>query len=88
VIPRPAEDALSRITALLVQGDLEEIKRIGQSGRIDGAEWQARLNEYGRTLVMPPKGDFETADVVPISGKQPQSWSVRLPTMDQRGRQV
>ncbi len=43
---------------------------------MDPAEWQARLDEYGQTLVVPPRGDFETADVIPIDGPEAKSWAV------------
>lgn len=36
------------------------------------------MNEYGRTLVMPPETAYDNIDVIPIRGSEPQAYSVRF----------
>ncbi len=38
-------------------------------------EWRRRLDEFGKTLITPPREDLESADVIPVPGTN-DAWSV------------
>ena len=76
MIPEPVSLALKQIVPLVVAGRMEDIERIESGGRMKPEEWRTRIKDYGRKLTLPPPGDFELADVVPMQGKDRSGWSV------------
>ena len=77
MMPAPVRVALERVVSLLVAGRFDELERLDRGGRMKADEWRRRVNEYGKTLIEPPREDLDTADIVPLGGFENEAWSVR-----------
>ena len=60
---------------MLVASDLDAIERLDAGHRAKADEWRDRLAEYGKTLVTPPAGDYDSADVIQLRDEK-SAWSV------------
>lgn len=72
------ERALHEVVELLVAKDYAALECLTRGARLRASELRQAVEDYGRTLVMPPPGDVARADVVSIHGSSPQAYSVRL----------
>jgi hypothetical protein len=63
---------------MLVQEDYAALERLTHGARLRAPKIEAAVREYGRTLVAPPSEAFSCADVIPIQGTSPPSYSVRF----------
>jgi hypothetical protein len=63
---------------MLVNGDYAGLERLSESSRLSAEDLRAAVQSWGRTLVLPPDGRLEGADVVPIEASDPERWSVWL----------
>ena len=70
---------LSALTDRLAQGDYEGLCRLARASRLRPADVERAVLEYGRRLVPLPLTAFQAIDVVPVSGSNPQRWSVVVP---------
>jgi hypothetical protein len=62
------ERTLRVIVGLLVAKDYAALERLTRGVRLAAALIEQAVNEYGRTLEMPPADVFAQVDVVPIRG--------------------
>jgi hypothetical protein len=69
---------MSRLVQWLVDGDVAAIERYTQGRRLSADLLQKALAEYGKTLVMPPRGIDDLLDVVEVLGSDPRTWSVQV----------
>ena len=76
MIPPPVRSALKQVVALLFAGNFDELQKLDRAGRMKAGEWRDRVKQYGKTLVDPGPDEFESADVVPITGSDTTAWSV------------
>lgn len=72
------QDSIRRIVEALVAKDYAEAVRITRGIRLPEEQIREAIQDYGRTLVMPPDGAFDTLDVVEVTGATPRQWSVRM----------
>src|SRR5260370_42403111 len=75
--PAPVRLALERVVPLLVGGRFDELERLDRGGRMKADEWRERVNEYGKTLIEPPRDDLDNAVIVPTRGSEDKEWYVR-----------
>ena len=62
----------------LVSGDYAAIERFTSGVRLSASLLRQAVEEYGRTLAMPPVLALDQLDVVEVDGSNPKAWSVRV----------
>ena len=73
------KDATREIVLLLAALDYSTIEESTKGVRLSANEIQYAIEEYGRTIIMPPISVFEELDVIEVTGAKPREWSVRCP---------
>ena len=71
-------EVVRRVASLLAHGDYDALERLSRGKRLTAAELKQAVQEYGRTLVMPPDEAFERLDVVDVDAFSPKRHGVRL----------
>jgi hypothetical protein len=74
---------VSALTERLARRDYDGFFGLARSSRIAASDVGRVVREYGRSLVPLPTAAFQSLDVVPISGSDPQQWSVVVPLWSQ-----
>ncbi|MGH3973073.1 MAG: DUF7668 domain-containing protein [Pseudonocardiaceae bacterium] len=64
---------------LLVRGEFDALEAMIRGRRLNAAQMAAAINEYGRTLVVPPEYAWELLDVVQVTNSDPPLYDVRMP---------
>jgi hypothetical protein len=75
-------EAVRRIVAALVAGRYAAVVANGQGGRVSESEMDARISEYGRTLVPLPDEAMATIDMYPQDGN-PDEFAMDVPLWTQ-----
>lgn len=78
---KPAQairDAAKQVVSMLVVGDYRGVARLTRDRRLSAAEIQNAIQEYGRTLKMPPVQAAAEPDAVLVEGSDPPRWHVRV----------
>ena len=63
---------------MLVHGDYEGLEKLTNGKRLYATEIRDGVNDYGRTLVMPPDSTFDKLNIVRVEGITPAKWDVRV----------
>ncbi len=63
----------------LAAGDFENIVRCTKGIRMSGTEIESAVQDYGRTVSIPPESAFNLMDVVEVKGGKSPQFSVRMP---------
>ena len=66
------------IVRMLVDGQYSELERISGGNRLPAELLEQSVEEYGRTLVMPPEKAFDNIDVIEVEGSSPKQYSVSV----------
>jgi hypothetical protein len=69
---------VGQVLEYLVASDYAAIEQLTRGRRLTESMLRSAIEDYGRTLVMPPPSCLATLDVVSISGARPAAWSVRV----------
>ena len=72
------ERTLRKVVELLVRKDYPALEQLTRGGRLNAAEIGSGVDDYGRTLVLPPPEAFSRVDVVPVRGTTPPAYSIRF----------
>lgn len=75
----PFETVIRDLVDALAARNYEELERRTRGVRLSAVELAYAVEQYGRTIIVPPYGLTLELDVVPITGAQPQVWSVNVP---------
>jgi len=70
---------VGEIIRLLVDRQFDKIAALTNGVRLPAKQMQSAVEQYGRTLVVPPSDAFELMDVVEVREKQPSQWSITMP---------
>lgn len=86
VMPSPAPIDLTKLRATvsaltdrLAHGDYDGLCRLAPESRIQPADLERAVAEYGRHLIPLPVAAFDAINVVAIRDSRPQRWSVVVP---------
>ncbi len=71
-------DPVRRIVEALAAKDYSQAATITNGIRLPEDQIRGAIEDYGRTLVMPPDDAFDDMDVVQVTGATPSQWSVRM----------
>ncbi len=63
---------------LLVRRDYSEVAALTYGRRLAEYEIQTAINDYGRRPIPPPQEAYDSLDIIPIVGREPPSYSVRM----------
>jgi hypothetical protein len=74
---------VSALTDRLARRDYDGFCGLARTSRIAASDVGRVVREYGRSLTPLPIAPFQSVDVVPISGSDPQRWSVVVPLWSQ-----
>lgn len=66
------------LVSLLVSGNYAELHRLSNGVRLSVKEIAMAVTEYPATFIMPAKMDFQSLDVVEVSGSNPRTFSVDI----------
>jgi hypothetical protein len=72
------EKTLRKIIELLVQRDYAALERLTGGERLTASEIESGVDDYGRTLILPPSNSYSRADIIPIRNKTRQEYSIRF----------
>jgi hypothetical protein len=72
------KSSLSQVVAMLVTKQFSAIEFITRGRRLNSTAIETAISEYGRTLITPPDGSFERADVVRVENSPLEKYSVRF----------
>lgn len=70
--------SVRHVARLLASGSYADLEQLTGAKRLRARDIEGEVNEYGRTLVMPPETAYDNIDVIPIRGSEPQAYSVRF----------
>lgn len=66
------------IASALVGRDYAEIETLTRRRRPSAEAMKTAVNQYGRTLIMPPPEEFEKLDCVEVRGANPRTFGIRF----------
>jgi hypothetical protein len=69
---------IKQIIARMVAGDFDAVEQQAGGVRLSAAEMAAAVNNYGRTLTMPPDAAFTNLDTIVVSNAPYPTWSIRV----------
>jgi hypothetical protein len=81
--PAKLRASVSALTDRLAEQDYDGFCGLARITRIAARDVGRVVREYGRSLAPLPIAAFQSVDVVPISGSDPQRWSVVVPLWSQ-----
>ncbi len=64
---------------MLADRDFAGLASWSKGVRLTQSEMASAVNEYGRTIVVPPGQVIPNLDVVKVENSEPESWSVDVP---------
>ncbi len=67
-----------QILQWLVAGNFSAIEKYTHGVRLSASLLRQAVQDYGRTLVMPPQSALDQLDVIEIETSVPRSWSIRV----------
>lgn len=70
---------VSEIIRLLVERQFKQLETLTNGVRLPAEQIQTAVDQYGRTLVVPPSDAFKLMDVVEVHGRHPSQWSITMP---------
>lgn len=70
---------VGEIISLLVEGKFGEIEALTNGMRLPAEQIKTAVDQYGRTLILPPREGFSLMDVIEIQGESPPRWSIIIP---------
>lgn len=73
------KDEVIKIVQLLSTCDYDAIVEYTNGVRLPADEIRYAVEEYGRTVILPPATVFEELDVIEVVDANPGEWSVRCP---------
>ena len=62
----------------LIAGDYEAIDHFTKGVRLSAVLLRKAIDDYGRTLVMPPDDALNHINVIDVQRSNPKAWSVRV----------
>ncbi|MHB8875585.1 MAG: DUF7668 domain-containing protein [Myxococcaceae bacterium] len=68
--------AVRKVIELLVRRNYRAIEQLTNARRLSAEQLKSTVEEYGRTLQLPPDGDLRI-DAIEVAGARPKTWSVR-----------
>jgi hypothetical protein len=86
--PRPVDPdklraTVNALTDRLARRDYDGFCGLARTSRIAASDVGRVVREYGRSLIPLPSAAFHSLDVAPVSGSDPQRWSVVVPLWSQ-----
>lgn len=69
---------IKQVIAWMVAGAFDAVERRANGVRLSAAELGAAVNDYGRTLTMPPDTAFADLDAIAVSSAPCPTWSIRV----------
>jgi hypothetical protein len=66
------------IASALVARDYAAIETLTRRRRLSAEAMTTAVNQYGRTLIMPPPEEFEKLDCVEVRGANPRTFGIRF----------
>lgn len=81
--PAKLRVSVSALTDRLVERDYDGFCGLARTSRIAAQDVERVVRDYGCSLTPLPLAAFQSVDVVPISGSDPQRWSVVVPLWSQ-----
>lgn len=76
---KPLEAAVRVVVDLLVRGDYSTIERVSRGRRLTGAELEAAVADYGRMVVAPGDGWWQSVEVTPVESADERAFHVAAP---------
>jgi hypothetical protein len=73
------QNTVWRIIELLVTGRYDDVCTMTKGIRLSAQEMRTAIQDYGRTLVIPPEDWFQTMNTVAVRDSSPTRWSVTVP---------
>jgi hypothetical protein len=67
-----------QILQWLVAGNFSAIEKYTHGVRLSASLLRQAVQDYGRTLVMPPQSALDQLDAIEIETSVPRSWSIRV----------
>jgi hypothetical protein len=72
------EGLMRQIVRWLVNRDFESIEKYSHGRRLSADMLRSAVDDYGRTLIMPPDATFSDLDVISVEMAAVPTWSVRV----------
>jgi len=72
------EGLMRQIVRWLVDRDFEAIEKYSRGRRLSADMIRGAVDDYGRTLIMPPDATFSNLDVIEVQTAAVPTWSVRV----------
>lgn len=69
---------IKQVVAWMVTGAFSAVEQRANGVRLSAAELAAAVNNYGRTLTMPPETAFANLDAIAVSSAPRPTWSIRV----------
>lgn len=73
-----ALDTLRQVVRWLVVGDFQAVENRSEGVRLTSEMMRRAIEEYGRTLVMPPEEAFLDIDAIDVLTSDLPTWSIRF----------
>jgi hypothetical protein len=70
---------LRSVVERLARGEYQALVAESSASRMTVAELGDAVNDYRRTLVIPPEAAYQTLNTVQVRGTSSPTWSVRFP---------
>lgn len=73
------EAAFRPVVELLVRGDYDAVLRRCPESPLTAAHLREAIEEYGRTLIIPPDGAYDGLESVRVTVEELPTWAVMVP---------
>jgi hypothetical protein len=73
------ERSVRQVVDHLVAGRYSDLEVLTKGRRLSAKDMARTINDYGRTLALPPKEAFEIIDIVRVLGTEVPQWSITMP---------
>ena len=69
---------LLKIISLLVNCDYDAIAKLTKGVRLQAMHIKDAVEEYEKTLILPPDTAYDNLDIIEIENSVPRKWSIRF----------
>lgn len=69
---------IKQVIAWMIAGAFDAVDQRSNGVRLSAADLSGAVNDYGRTLTMPPDEAFADLDAIAVSNAPYPTWSIRM----------
>ena len=76
---RRIQESVRVVLTMLAESRFADVEKLTKGTRLNASAMALAINDYGKTLVMPPESGFRLMNVIEVKNAQPRRWSIIMP---------